>query len=348
MQEEISLREILETLWKGKKIIAIVTLICMLISGLFSFFVLSPSYEAESIVRFSNSLRDSGERNTAVDMNILNSYMESLKSDVSINRVIEKLELNKTTFNINSLRNNLETTLVKDANVIKIKLKGEDPVMITRIANLLAYEMGARAEITDRTDIVVTAKNQLLQLDDEIKITQSEVNEANKRLQNTPEKLITKKSLSEDASLQSIAAESRNIRSSDAAALQMINEEVNPVYTALQARIAEASINLSKLMEEKSTLENKIGTNEKAIADVTGQLNSEKLTARNTERFINGLNAVFISPALEPNMPVGPNKLFNIVIAAVVGALLSVMMVFFRHYWRNGSSSNDIGSKFSV
>lgn len=345
MQEEISLREIIDIVWKGKKIIAAVTLICMLISGVFSFFVLSPSYEAESIVRFSSSQKENGERNVALD---LNSFAESLKSDVSLNRVIEKLELAPNQFSVNGLRNSIETTVVKDANVIRLKMKGSDPATITRIINLLAFEMGARAEITDRSDIVVDAKNQLLQLEDDIKITQSELNEANKQLQNTPEKLVTKKSLAEDAFLQSVAAESRKINSKDAAALQMTNEEVNPVYTSLKSKIAETSINLSKLVEQKSTLENKIAVNEKAVADLTGQLNNEKLTARSTERLLDGLNAVFISPALEPIQPIGPNKLLNIVLAAVVGAMASVMVVFFRHYWKNSSGVTDKGSMLSV
>ena len=46
MQEEISLREIIEILLRGKWLIAIITIACMLVSGIFSFFVMDPTYEA--------------------------------------------------------------------------------------------------------------------------------------------------------------------------------------------------------------------------------------------------------------------------------------------------------------
>ncbi len=46
MEEEISLIEIITTLWKGKYIIISVTLAAMLIAALFSFFMITPLYKA--------------------------------------------------------------------------------------------------------------------------------------------------------------------------------------------------------------------------------------------------------------------------------------------------------------
>ena len=48
--EEIDLRDIFKTINKWKHTIIAVTLICVLLSGIFSFFVLDPVYEASTVV----------------------------------------------------------------------------------------------------------------------------------------------------------------------------------------------------------------------------------------------------------------------------------------------------------
>ena len=51
--EEISLREIIEVLLKRKWAIVGITILAVLISGVISFFVLSPVYEAEAILNIA-------------------------------------------------------------------------------------------------------------------------------------------------------------------------------------------------------------------------------------------------------------------------------------------------------
>lgn len=46
MEDEIDLRHLIEVLWQGKWLIAAITAVAMLVSGLVSFFVLKPTYEA--------------------------------------------------------------------------------------------------------------------------------------------------------------------------------------------------------------------------------------------------------------------------------------------------------------
>lgn len=53
MEEEISLRELIEALLRGKNIIIAITIIALLISGIINFFVLSPTYEARTTLMVS-------------------------------------------------------------------------------------------------------------------------------------------------------------------------------------------------------------------------------------------------------------------------------------------------------
>ncbi|NLL56893.1 MAG: hypothetical protein GX244_00070, partial [Firmicutes bacterium] len=50
MMEEISLRELIEVLLKSKWLIVSITLAALLVSGIVSFFILSPVYEAREII----------------------------------------------------------------------------------------------------------------------------------------------------------------------------------------------------------------------------------------------------------------------------------------------------------
>lgn len=333
MQEEISLREIIETIWNGKIIIISVTVIAMLTAGVLSFFVLSPTYEASATVRVN--------QNEEMSNSQLNSFTETIKSDVSIHRIIEKLQLNENDYSISSIRNNLTVNNIKDTNVIRLTLKGTDPEAITMITNLLAFEIGARIEITDRAGKIVTARNRLDDINDAMIITQGEIIETENQLKVTPEILITKKTVSDDPYLQSIVNEEQPGTSSrDTGAMSLIHEEINPLYTNLKNRLADATIHLTKLQEERNTLNENIMEQELRIQELEVQIDNEKLKAKNSERLLNGFNAVFISPAIEPQVPTGPNKKLNIAVSAIVGIMVSLVYVFVRHYWRTTSPSS--------
>ncbi len=317
MEEEISLREILEILWTGRYIIISVTLIAMLFSGLASFFVLQPTYETTSLVRFSKT----GD-NMASE---LNSFSETIKSNAAVKRVITKLNLDVHAYTVESVKRMINVRAIKDTSVIAIAVKGSNPQVITDIANLLAFELGARTEISDRSDKIVSNRNDLLAINDQIKVTQGLLSDAEQQLKDTPEKLVTTKSLSDDAYLSNKSL----------GPVQVTNEEINPVYSNLTLKISENKLNLVSLNEQKNNLEQTIKDNEAVIKQLENQINNEKLRAENSERLLGGFHAVFITPALSPSEPVGPRKMLNVAIAAVVGAMLSTFIVFIRQYWIN-------------
>ena len=76
IMEEISLREIIEVLLKRKWLIVGVTLLAIIISGIFSFFVLKPVYEAEVVL----NIREGGSPGvTAVTEPELDLLLEQLR-----------------------------------------------------------------------------------------------------------------------------------------------------------------------------------------------------------------------------------------------------------------------------
>jgi capsular polysaccharide biosynthesis protein len=333
MQEEISLREILETIWNGKWIIIVTTMVAILISGTFSFFILPPTYEAISTIRIGT---DSIGQEEGRQQN-LNSYADSVMTDVAINRLIEKLNLDRNEYSINSIRNSINVEVVKDTNVMKLKVKGSEPLTITNLSNLLAFELGARIEISDRSQKIVEYRSKLIQLEDSISIAKKELEESNNQLKENPEKLVTKQIVADEPYLQSILEESTQDSNKALGALQLESENINPVYSTLKERIAVTTINLAMLSAEKKNLETDIPKNEITIEELEQKMDDVKLKTLKSERILSGFNAVFISPSIEPIDPVGPKKSLYVAVAAVIGILFSMMIVFVRQYWRNTS-----------
>lgn len=335
MQDEISLRDILDFLWKGKFIILSITLIVMVSSVLYNLFLIKPEYEARSTVRIIEN----------TDELKINSYTESLKNDVAINRVIEKLNLDKEKYTIESIRDSIQVSTVKGTSVIRIGVKGNEQSKIRDIANLMAFELGTRIEISDRSQVIVDAKKRVLEIEELISITQNELEEATYQLSKTPEKRVTKKSLSDEPFLLSMLNDSNT---KELGVIEIYNEEINPIYTTLSSMISNASIQLKKLQTEKENINLEIAENEEKINELEKQFYTEKLHLENSERQLDGLNAVFISPAFEPSVPIGPNKMTNVIIATVMAFIISIIITFIRQYWINTNQTTNKENSVSI
>jgi len=326
MQEEISLREIMLTIWGGKWIVVISTITAAILAGVISFYILSPTYEAQTTIRIGNGSVSDEQGNN------LYALAESLKTDVAMKRVIDKLNLDNEDYSINSIRNSINVEIVKDTSVMKLKVTGQDPSAITNIANIMAFELGARIEISDRSQWIVDSKKRLGELDNLIEISKQAIEEANKQLDQNPEKLITKQALAEEPYLQSVLKESSSISNKALGAVQLETETINPVFSILKETIAVTAIDLVRMVSEKQNLQAEILTNESKINELEQQIVKEKLRTMTSERLLDGFNAVFISPAIEPIVPIGPKKVQNIALAAIVGFIFSIIAVFLRSY----------------
>ncbi|QMV41725.1 Wzz/FepE/Etk N-terminal domain-containing protein [Cohnella cholangitidis] len=329
MDQEISLREIIEIILKGKWIVISVTLVAILLSGIFSFFVLPPTYESNSLVRIATANEEGAEQ---LD---ISTFIESVKSDTAINRLIEKLQLDQSKYTIGSIRSLIHLEALKDINVMKIKVKGKDSLLITNIANLLAYELANRIEITDRSKSIVEFQSKLKELTDEIISTKSQLTEAQNQLKLIPEKQSTKQFILDNPLLSSIIKDSTKASISELSEIEMNGETINPAYTTLQGQIATLSITLTGLNADESNMKKRLKEYSERIVLLENQIQQDKLSVKSSDRLLDGYQATFISPAIHSTVPIGPNKLMNMIIAAFVGGIISVLIVFFRHYMRN-------------
>lgn len=143
---EISLRELIEILFKRKKMIAIITAISILAAGILSFMIIKPTYEAKMIlmasnaVDKSNNLTDDGTIDMMLDvisqdptMNI-ETYRQQVKTPAVLVKTIKDLHL-EDEYNIDTLGDKITLETVKDTQLITIKKTGPNPDKASTIVN---------------------------------------------------------------------------------------------------------------------------------------------------------------------------------------------------------------------
>lgn len=147
--EEISLRELIEILIKRKKGIALITAVSILMAGVFSFFILKPTYEAKMILMTSN-LGNGGEVQSIDTANVddilnimsqypdmnLETYRQQLKTPEVLSKTIEDLGLEEN-YSIEGLAQSIVLETVKDTQLITVKMEHTDSELAANIVNTL-------------------------------------------------------------------------------------------------------------------------------------------------------------------------------------------------------------------
>ncbi|MGE4284166.1 MAG: GumC family protein [Clostridia bacterium] len=150
MEEEISLREIIEVLLKGKWIIAIFTAVCVFLSGIYSVFLMEPIYNAKSTLMVSpvivegaddpnNKFSDLVGSLSQYPQMTLDTYMEQVKTPKVLNAVIQELKLDeKYEMTRSSLSSIIEVGSPKNTNLIYITVEHKDSKLAADIANAVS------------------------------------------------------------------------------------------------------------------------------------------------------------------------------------------------------------------
>ena len=139
MEETIDLRDYFFILKKKIGVILTSMIICGLISGIVSFFVLTPVYEANTSLIVNKEVGNKvTEMTTTDDLNYVQklaiTYGEIIKSRAVITPTIEKLDLNMT---YEALASAVSVTNVSDTQIIKISVQHENPKIAMKICNTI-------------------------------------------------------------------------------------------------------------------------------------------------------------------------------------------------------------------
>ena len=160
MEETIDLREYFGIIKKRFWIIALITVIAAVVSGIISFFMLKPVYEAKSTLIVNTEKNEETQMITgdqfSVTQKLAVTYGEIIKSRAVLEDVIKNLKLDNE---YEELANNVTVSPVKDTQIISISVQDTNKQKARDIANEIPKVFAKEAKrITKANDIQVIDK----------------------------------------------------------------------------------------------------------------------------------------------------------------------------------------------
>lgn len=138
MEETISLKELLQTLKKRMSLIVIITLLAVTVSGVISFFFLTPIYQASTQLLVNQSKNEQSMYNyneVQTNLQLINTYNVIIKSPAILDLVNEELDLDMTADQLNG---KITVQSEQDSQVVNISVQDPDASQAAKIANKTA------------------------------------------------------------------------------------------------------------------------------------------------------------------------------------------------------------------
>lgn len=140
-EETIELRELLEILLKRKLLIILMTVLCTVAGGVYSVFLITPMYNAETTMMV-NGAKNMTDIASSLDIGSINlsqklvvTYGEIVKSRIVLEQTIDSLKLDMT---YGQLLRKTTAQQVGGTEILKIAVQDEDPAQAAVIANKIS------------------------------------------------------------------------------------------------------------------------------------------------------------------------------------------------------------------
>ncbi|MBQ8606020.1 MAG: polysaccharide biosynthesis tyrosine autokinase [Clostridia bacterium] len=142
---EIDFKRLGRVIWHKSWIIAIVSVLCAVVSLLSSIFFITKQYQASAMFYVNNnsfSLNETSFNITSSDItaskSLVNTYIVILNTRACLNEVIEYGELDKAGYSYSKLKKQISATAVNETEVFKVVVTDPDPDMAKHIAKCIA------------------------------------------------------------------------------------------------------------------------------------------------------------------------------------------------------------------
>ncbi|MDN7244587.1 YveK family protein [Planococcus shenhongbingii] len=138
MDDAKNLHDIFNTLKKRAGMIGLLTILAIVVSGVVSFFLVTPSYETTTQILVSRSQSESTElanEDVQTDLQLISTYSDIIKSPAILEQVKIKLGL---PYSVAELNQKITVSASENSQVLNISATDEEPGTAVRIANTTA------------------------------------------------------------------------------------------------------------------------------------------------------------------------------------------------------------------
>lgn len=137
MEDSISIKELLGMIKKRWMIIVLLTIVVGTLSGVVSYFLLTPKYEASTQILVNQ--KDTNNQFDATQMRgnieLINTYSVIIKSAAILEKVIEELKLNQS---VEQLEKNISVNSQSESQVFSLTVHDSKPGRAVEIANKIS------------------------------------------------------------------------------------------------------------------------------------------------------------------------------------------------------------------
>lgn len=138
MEETISLKELFGTLKKRLWLILAITFMATLVSGIISYFFLTPIYQASTQILVNQKQSEQAAYNPSVvqtNLQLINTYNGIIKSNRILDIVIDEMDLNMTA---EQLKGSISVGSESESQIVNISVQNADKELAVEIANKIA------------------------------------------------------------------------------------------------------------------------------------------------------------------------------------------------------------------
>lgn len=255
---ELDLRHYLGVLWKWRMAIVGLTSLAVLTAGVLSWFVLPPVYETKLtlMVRHAISAQQLGridspsvvETLSRLPQMTMNSYVGQITSPYFLDRVISAAKLDRNTYTATALSKMVTVQVVRDTNLLEVKVQHTDAKLATEIANTIGREFvvflaETNQESMDRAVAFLQSQLDLVGIEiEEIRQQLAEVQRGSNGLTVLTSLVDQRRALERQLSSELLRAE-------------MDQEVLRAVIADLQSQLAATPAKLQERIETTTTVE---------------------------------------------------------------------------------------------
>ncbi len=165
--EEISFVEIVQIIFKGKRVISIVTAVCFVLSLIVALFILEPVYESQTMLMISpitnmsakeddNNFTDLVSSLSQYPQMTIDTYREQVKAPVILQYLRKELGIENVPLSV--IANKISVKAIDKTNLINISVKDPNPELAAKIANLVSNKFTEFVTETNKRQAESSAK----------------------------------------------------------------------------------------------------------------------------------------------------------------------------------------------
>jgi uncharacterized protein involved in exopolysaccharide biosynthesis len=187
VMEEISIIEIFKIILKGKWIISIFTIACIIVSSIVAIFIIDPMYESQTMLMISpitnvvakeddNNFTDLVSSLSQYPQMTIDTYREQVKAPVILQYLRQELGLN--TVSLGVIANKITVKAINKTNLITISVKDKNPEQAAKIANLVSKKFTEFVTSTNKKQ----AESSAVFIKEQMEIEKKNMEEVSKKL----------------------------------------------------------------------------------------------------------------------------------------------------------------------